>query len=74
MQPGPPPPLSVCTTLGFSGSRFHLIRRSNERPNMKIILYTLISAITEFPQLIPYLNQRRRTVIHVRTIDLGYRV
>ncbi|KAE9397731.1 hypothetical protein BT96DRAFT_995556 [Gymnopus androsaceus JB14] len=66
--------ISVCTTLGFSGSQFHLIRQSNERPNTKIIVHTLTSAIggTEFPQLIPYLNQRRKTVIHVRTIDLGY--
>lgn len=75
MQPGPPL-LSVCTTLGFSGSHFHLIRRSNECPNTKIIVHTLTSAIggTKFPQLIPYLNQQRKTVIHVRTIDLGYRV
>lgn len=75
MQPGPPL-LSVCATLGFSGPRFHLIRRSNECPNTKIILETLTSAIggTEFPQLIPYLNQRRKTVIHACTIDLCYRI
>ncbi|KAE9392900.1 hypothetical protein BT96DRAFT_999944 [Gymnopus androsaceus JB14] len=75
MQPGPPL-LSVCSTLGFSSSRFHLIRRSNKCPNTKIILETLTSAIggTEFPQLIPYLNQCRKTVIHARTIDLSYRI
>lgn len=46
--------LSVRSTLGFSGSRFHLIRRLNKCPNTKIILETLTSAIggTEFPQLI----------------------
>ncbi|KAE9393584.1 hypothetical protein BT96DRAFT_1050796 [Gymnopus androsaceus JB14] len=75
MQPGPPL-ISVCTSLGFTGSRFHLIRHSNEQPNTKVILQTLTSAIggTNFPQLIPYLNQRRKTVIHVCTIDLGYRI
>lgn len=75
MQPGPPL-LSVCSTLGLSGSHFHLIRHSNERPNTKIIVDALTSAIggSEFPQLLPLLNQRRKTVIHVRTIELGYRV
>ncbi|KAE9401679.1 hypothetical protein BT96DRAFT_937720 [Gymnopus androsaceus JB14] len=72
-HPGPPF-LSVCLTLGFSGSRFHLICCSNEHSNTKIILHTLTSAIggTEFPQIIPYLNQQCKTVIHVQTIDLGY--
>lgn len=59
MQPGPPL-ISVCNTLGFAGSHFHLVRHSNECPNTKLIVHTLTSAIggTEFPQLIPYLNQR----------------
>ncbi|KAF9049432.1 hypothetical protein BDP27DRAFT_1434129 [Rhodocollybia butyracea] len=59
---------SLCLhiSLGFSGSLFHLICRSNEQPNTKIILHTLTSAIggNEFPQLLPYLNQRHKTVIH----------
>jgi superfamily II DNA helicase RecQ len=75
MQPGAPFD-SVCSTLGFSGSNFHLIRQSNECPNVKISVETLSSAIggREFPELLPYLNQRRKTIIHVRTIELGYRV
>ncbi|KAE9385361.1 hypothetical protein BT96DRAFT_840787 [Gymnopus androsaceus JB14] len=75
MQPGLPL-LSVCSTLGFSSSQLHLIYRLNERPNTKIILETLTSAIggTEFPQLIPYLNQHRKTVIHACTIDLSYHI
>lgn len=59
MQPGPPLAF-VCSTLGFFGPRFHLIRHSNERPNTKIILETLTSPIggTEFPQLLPILNEQ----------------
>ncbi|KAL0565337.1 hypothetical protein V5O48_016686 [Marasmius crinis-equi] len=75
LQPGPST-LSVCKSLGFSGPTFHLIRRSNERPNTRIIVQTLTSSIngSEFPQLIPYLNDRRKTVIHAETIRLGYQI
>ncbi|KAF9046996.1 hypothetical protein BDP27DRAFT_1434455 [Rhodocollybia butyracea] len=74
-QPGPPL-LSVCSALGFIRPHFHLIRYSNEHPNTKILVHTLTSALgdTEFPQIIPYPNQRRKTVIHARTIDLGYHI
>ncbi|THU75145.1 hypothetical protein K435DRAFT_974940 [Dendrothele bispora CBS 962.96] len=67
---------SVCTALGFHGPKFHLIRRSNECPNVQIDVKTLLSSLSgkEFPQLLPYLNQQRKTIIHVRTIKLGYRV
>ncbi|THU99819.1 hypothetical protein K435DRAFT_855312 [Dendrothele bispora CBS 962.96] len=75
MQPGAPYE-SVCSSLGFSGPKFHLIRRSNECLNTEITVETLSSPLSGriFPQLIPYLNQRRKTIIHVRTIELGYRV
>ncbi|KAJ8090935.1 hypothetical protein PM082_024859 [Marasmius tenuissimus] len=75
LQPGPPTS-SVCNSLGFSGPSFHLVRRSNARPNTKIILHTLTSPIsgTEFPQLLPILNDRRKTVIHAETIRLGYQI
>ncbi|THU91468.1 hypothetical protein K435DRAFT_841004 [Dendrothele bispora CBS 962.96] len=75
MLPGAPFD-SVCTALGFQGPKFHLIRRSNECPNVQIDVKTLSSSISgkEFPQLLPYLNQQRKTIIHVRTIKLGYRV
>ncbi|KAL0564999.1 hypothetical protein V5O48_017033, partial [Marasmius crinis-equi] len=65
LQPGPPT-TSVCNSLGFSGPTFHIIRRSNARPNTKIVLHTLTSPIngSEFPQLLPVLNDRRKTVIH----------
>ncbi|THU95226.1 P-loop containing nucleoside triphosphate hydrolase protein [Dendrothele bispora CBS 962.96] len=67
---------SVCQSLGFLGPRFHLIRRSNECPNVQISFKTLNSALggKEFSQLLPYLNQQRKTIIHVRTIELGYRI
>ena len=58
MQPGEPLH-SVCNSLGFAGSQFHLICQSNECTNHKIIVQPLTSAIggSEFPQLIMYLNQ-----------------
>ncbi|THU81363.1 P-loop containing nucleoside triphosphate hydrolase protein [Dendrothele bispora CBS 962.96] len=75
MQPGSPFE-SVCLSLGFSGPKFHLLRYSNECPNVEISVKLLTTAIggREFPQLLPYLNQCRKTIIHVRTIELGYRV
>ncbi|KAK7446005.1 hypothetical protein VKT23_014628 [Stygiomarasmius scandens] len=67
---------SVCSSLGFSGSKFHFLRRSNECPNVEISVRTLTSALSsrQFPELLPFLNQGRQTIIHVRTIELGYRV
>ncbi|THV01139.1 P-loop containing nucleoside triphosphate hydrolase protein [Dendrothele bispora CBS 962.96] len=75
MEPGAPFD-SVCSTLGFSGPKFNLIRQSNECPNVEISVKTLSSALggQEFPELIPYLNQCRKTIIHIRTLELGYRV
>ncbi|KAE9397326.1 hypothetical protein BT96DRAFT_823479, partial [Gymnopus androsaceus JB14] len=63
--------ISVCMNIGFSGWRFHLIHQSNECPNAKIILHTVTSAIgsAETPQPILYLNQQRKTVIHVTCLN-----
>ncbi|THU97044.1 hypothetical protein K435DRAFT_857951 [Dendrothele bispora CBS 962.96] len=75
MIPGPPLD-SVCSSLGFSAPNFHLIRCSNECPNVEISVQLMSSALSGhvFPELLPYLNQGRKTIIHVRTIELGYRV
>ncbi|KAF5344533.1 hypothetical protein D9758_016475 [Tetrapyrgos nigripes] len=75
MLPGAPYD-SVCSSLGFHGPNFHLIRCSNECPNVQIDIEELTTPLggREFPQLLPYLNQRRKTIIHVKTIELGYRV
>ncbi|EEB88771.1 hypothetical protein MPER_13216 [Moniliophthora perniciosa FA553] len=75
LPPGPST-TSVCSSLGFQEGSFKFIRRSNERPNTKIIVKQLTSPIggSKFPQLLEYLNEGRKTIIHVRTIELSYRV
>ncbi|KAF8207369.1 hypothetical protein K438DRAFT_1962298 [Mycena galopus ATCC 62051] len=67
---------SICSSLGFSGSDFHMFRSSNERANTQIILEPATKGVGGkiFPQLLPYLNSRRKAVIHCRTIDDVLRV
>ncbi|KAJ6568950.1 P-loop containing nucleoside triphosphate hydrolase protein [Mycena capillaripes] len=62
---------SVCSSLGMLGDNFYLFRSSNERPNTQFIIETLENGVggKVFPQLLPYLNSRRKAVIHCRTID-----
>jgi superfamily II DNA helicase RecQ len=45
----------VCKSLGLYGNSFHLIRRSNERPNVQLILQVLTPGLAslEFPDLLP---------------------
>lgn len=66
----------VCKSLGMQGNCFTLIRRSNERPNVQLIVQALAQGLNgpEFPFLLPYLASGRKTVIHVRTIDVLHRV
>ncbi|KAJ7330806.1 P-loop containing nucleoside triphosphate hydrolase protein [Mycena albidolilacea] len=75
LQPGPAT-RSVCETLGFSGDKFHILRLSNERPNIQFIMKPLEHGLgsTEFPQLLEYLNSGRKGVVHCRTIDTVFRV
>ncbi|THU94637.1 hypothetical protein K435DRAFT_899542, partial [Dendrothele bispora CBS 962.96] len=53
------------------GAFFH-----SRLPSTKSVFAITATIIPGAPQdsLLPFLNQRRRTIIHVRTIDLGYRV
>lgn len=69
LQPGAPSE-SVCKSLGMSGNNFHVLRRSNERPNTQFIMQALDHGLggTAFPSLLPFLNAGRKTVIHCRTI------
>ncbi|KAJ8079049.1 hypothetical protein PM082_013336 [Marasmius tenuissimus] len=67
---------SVCSSLSLQGPSFSFIRRSNERPNTKIIVGKLISPSsgTQFPELLPYLNCQRKIVIHTATIKYRHRI
>ncbi|KAJ7490551.1 hypothetical protein FB451DRAFT_621844 [Mycena latifolia] len=40
LAPGQPT-TAVCESLGLYGGNFHLIRRTNERPNVQFIMHTL---------------------------------
>lgn len=67
---------SVCSTLGMLGDNFYIFRSSNERPNTQFIMEALENGVGGkiFPQLLHYLNSRRKAVIHCRTIDDVLRV
>ncbi len=67
---------SVCATLGFRPDNFILLRRSNERPNTHFSIEHLRHGVNSeaFPQLLPYLNSGRKSIIHCSTIDQVYRV
>lgn len=75
LQPGPPT-TSVCQSLGFRPGNFHCVRLSNERPNIQFLTQKLTHGLsgTEFPDLLPYLNSGRKTIIYCRSIDLCERV
>ncbi|KAK0214628.1 hypothetical protein EDD85DRAFT_798912 [Armillaria nabsnona] len=75
LPPGPCT-LSVCKSLGFTGDRFHILRRSNKRPNTQFIIEVLESAISgnEFPQLLSYISSGRKTIIHCKNINQVFRV
>ncbi|KAJ7143996.1 P-loop containing nucleoside triphosphate hydrolase protein [Mycena epipterygia] len=62
---------SVCSTLGMLGDNFYIFCSSNERPNTQFIMEALENGVGGkiFPQLLHYLNSRRKAVIHCRTID-----
>jgi superfamily II DNA helicase RecQ len=70
------PTLSVCKSLGFFRGSFNLVRRSNERTNMQLSILTASKGFSghSFPDLLPYLNQNRKTVISCQSLDVVYRV
>ncbi|KAF5335894.1 hypothetical protein D9758_017548 [Tetrapyrgos nigripes] len=68
--------MMICHHLGFREGSFHLIRGSNERPNMQFIVEPLTHGVggEVFPQLLPYLASGRKTIIHCQTLEAIYRV
>jgi superfamily II DNA helicase RecQ len=67
---------SVCRSLGFQSNAFHLLRRSNERTNVQFLLYPLTHGLggSQFPDLLQYLAEGRKTIIYCATIELCWRV
>jgi hypothetical protein len=59
---------SVCSSLG--GDNHYIFRSTNERPNTQFVTEPLENGVRGkiFPQLLPYLNSRRKAVVHCRTI------
>ncbi|KAF5332390.1 hypothetical protein D9758_017364 [Tetrapyrgos nigripes] len=68
------PTAEICQSLGLTGKSYHLIRHSNERTNMQIILDTLksVPGASKYHPLLEYLRSGRKAVIHVNTIPTAY--
>ncbi|KAJ6478356.1 P-loop containing nucleoside triphosphate hydrolase protein [Mycena sanguinolenta] len=66
----------VCQSLGFQPNMFHLLRRSNERTNIQFLITPLTHGLggDEFPDLLQYLPEGRKTIIYCATIELCWRV
>ncbi|KAK7021768.1 hypothetical protein VNI00_017279 [Paramarasmius palmivorus] len=65
---------AICNSLGLTGDHFHLVRRSNERQNMHIVIepFKRRPGVSKYAQLMPYLTSKRKTIIHVENIAEGY--
>jgi superfamily II DNA helicase RecQ len=67
---------NVCSFLGLHENRFHLLRRSNARPEVQILFRQMKSGFTGqiFPELAWIIKEKRKTLIFSRTINLGFRI
>ena len=68
---------SVCSFLRLQHGHYHFIRRSNSRPDIRLIFRTVKSGLSSatFPELhwVVKSKGRRRILIFARTISLGFR-
>ncbi|KAJ7478915.1 P-loop containing nucleoside triphosphate hydrolase protein [Mycena latifolia] len=66
---------AVCQTLGLFEGHFHMIRRTNERPNIQFTLQTLTHGLSgyEFPDILPFLRSGRKVIIHFHSLDMLFR-
>ncbi|KAJ7779224.1 hypothetical protein B0H16DRAFT_1838657 [Mycena metata] len=66
---------AVCQSLGLFDGQFHMIRRTNERPNVQFSMQTLSHGLAgyEFPDLLPFLTSGRKIIIHFHSINLLFR-
>ena len=67
---------SICDTLGFQDNRYHLLRRSNARPDIQLIFRTLnANPNTErFTQLDWVLKAPGKTLIFCSSIRFGFKL
>ncbi|KDQ52934.1 hypothetical protein JAAARDRAFT_61699 [Jaapia argillacea MUCL 33604] len=67
---------SVCKFLGLWDGEFHLIRRSNFRPGMQLLIRDLGCGIggRKFPSLLWVLDSQRKTIIYCTTISLAFHI
>ncbi|KAJ7837647.1 hypothetical protein B0H14DRAFT_3701947 [Mycena olivaceomarginata] len=71
-----PPYTNILDLLGLTPGRFHLIRRSNLRPDVQILFRQLHSSLDSgvYPELDWILDSRRSTIIFAKHISLGSKV
>ncbi|KAJ6448023.1 hypothetical protein C8R45DRAFT_791971, partial [Mycena sanguinolenta] len=63
---------AVCQSLGFFDGHFHMIRRTNERPNVQFSMQTLSHGLSgyEFPDLLPYLRSGRKVIVNFHSLPI----
>ncbi|KAH7878315.1 P-loop containing nucleoside triphosphate hydrolase protein, partial [Lentinula edodes] len=67
---------SICRFLGMPEGKYHLIRRSNQRPDIQLIFREISSPVEGlfFPELDWVLKEKRNTIIFARRIHFGNRI
>lgn len=67
---------SLISALGLKPGRFHCIRLSSERPNVRTIIQELTHTLGgyKFPDILYLLAPPIKSVIYCQTIDLSFRV
>jgi superfamily II DNA helicase RecQ len=66
---------AVCQSLGFFEGCFHMIRCTNERPNIHLSIQTLSHGLAgyEFPDLLPFLRSGRKIIVHFHSMPMLFR-
>ena len=67
---------TVCKFLGFKEGQFHLIRRSNDQPEVQLLIHELQTALGGwlFPQLDWIIDEDQKRLIFTPIINLEFRV
>ncbi|THU88271.1 P-loop containing nucleoside triphosphate hydrolase protein [Dendrothele bispora CBS 962.96] len=70
------PTAALCRSLGLIADNYHLIRRSNERSNMHLVIetYKKTPGGSKYARILDYLRSGRKAVIHVNTIPEAYAI
>ncbi|KAA1471883.1 hypothetical protein DENSPDRAFT_754974, partial [Dentipellis sp. KUC8613] len=67
---------AMLRTIGFRGNEHHTIRRTCERPNLRIVFVTLTHGLGGwiFPDIAWLTRAKKKAVVYCPTIDMGFRV